>query len=180
MNSNIWELFYNKKILQRTSHHVFEIFVAAEFCFLQGAVLWERPVWSIWWMPVSTELSLIKIEGVHGWYSIQMGIFWFWMTWWFSDQELRYICTDQCEAKTLNCIVNCSSDDTTCISDCLREDTLCIEGSFQQNEILYALYIYFRLSVWDQLPRGMHGLPEPGMPVQGEYFHYFWLFGRVL
>ena len=34
--------------------------------------------------------------------------------------------------------------------------------------------------MWDQLPGGMHGLPESGMPVQSEYFHYFWALGRFL
>ena len=47
----------------------------------------------------------------------------------FSDQELRYICTERCEEKTLGCIVNCPTDDLGCISNCLREDTLCIEGN---------------------------------------------------
>ena len=105
--------------------------------------------------------------GVGGWYSVQMGIFWCKMTWWFSDQELRYICTDQCETKTLNCIVNCPSDDTNCISDCLREDTLCIEGKLDLSVMIYVLNNIFRLSMSDQLPGGMHGLSKPGLSVQG-------------
>ena len=41
------------KILQKRSHHVLEIFVDAEPYCLRRAVLWKRPTWSVWWMPVS-------------------------------------------------------------------------------------------------------------------------------
>ena len=37
-------------------------------------------------------------------------------------------CTERCETKAIECLVECAGGDVSCISTCVREETECIES----------------------------------------------------
>ena len=45
----------------------------------------------------------------------------------FSDYDLNVLCNDDCEAKTLDCIIDCEND-TSCMSICIQNGTACSES----------------------------------------------------
>ena len=60
------------------------------------------------------------------------------------DPGLSAACTERCETKAIECLVECAGGDVSCISACVREETECIESKSSPTRPLVLGKIVFK------------------------------------